>query len=302
MNFNNVDIGLLRFCLKHGDGTKDSTPLQRDPKDYEWLRAAMNDLESDAQKMKKCLEMIQQEGVSSEQKLFLLEELQYNVEDEYHANDFCKIGGLPILLQLLKDSHEGVRFWTCWVLGTVVQNNPEAQHFTFEKGLLSSIMVLMLSEPSPEVKEKALFVLSGIIKDFPEAQEQFLRQDGLNRLGSFLQHSNPSTRMKAAFIISQLLTERPKLVSDILQLNLIAPIVAMVDDPNEDAREKAIQLLEKLLVQSQSVMKRCETLGLQKIINERIQNCREEGKNESDHAISLLLNLKKVLIIQQNKT
>jgi hypothetical protein len=88
MNPNSIDAGLLRFCLKHSDGgnlTETQLP-QRDEADYAWLRAALNDLQTDVDRMKKLVEMLRSPESSITDKATALEELQYLIEDIDNAN------------------------------------------------------------------------------------------------------------------------------------------------------------------------------------------------------------------------
>jgi hypothetical protein len=88
MNPNSIDAGLLRFCLEHSDGgnlTETQLP-QRDEADYKWLRAALNDLQTDADRMKKLVEMLKSSESSETDKTTALEELQYLIEDLDNAN------------------------------------------------------------------------------------------------------------------------------------------------------------------------------------------------------------------------
>jgi hypothetical protein len=55
MNTQNMNFGLLKFCLEHSDDPGSLVNSQvdntRDPKDYEFLLAALNNLESDMAKV-----------------------------------------------------------------------------------------------------------------------------------------------------------------------------------------------------------------------------------------------------------
>jgi hypothetical protein len=81
MQGSGIDLALLRFALQHTDSPNlKDTPVR--PEDYEWLRAAIASFETDAQKLKKLLELLKkQDGVTEEQKHAALEELQLLVED-----------------------------------------------------------------------------------------------------------------------------------------------------------------------------------------------------------------------------
>lgn len=249
-----IDLALLRFALQHTDSPNlHETQLTRNPEEYEWLKKALNNLENDAQKMKKLLEIVKKEESSREQKVAALEELQFYVEDLDNANDFVTIGGLPIVAQLLEDPNEAIQFWALWILGTLVQNNPKVQQHASQQAVMDSTLRLLKNETSHSVKEKALFALTGLMKEAPHEQQKFLDQNGLHVLSSFLSHPNPSTRMKTAHLLNQLVTTHPGVIALFVSPQLLAPVMAMAEDPDLDAREKAVTLLVKLVSQNAQV-------------------------------------------------
>lgn len=97
-NLSGIDAGLLRFCLQHSDGGSGGTsapPPQRDPADYAWLRAALNDLKTDADRMKELTHVIRSTEAAEQTRAACLEELECLVEDLDNAN------GSPIPLYFL---------------------------------------------------------------------------------------------------------------------------------------------------------------------------------------------------------
>jgi len=315
-NFNNIDIGLLRFCLQNADGGNTNnvgdnitqSNNNRDSRDYEWLRQALGNLESEAEKMHKCFEILKDKKITTEQKETTLDDLLYYVEDISNAQDVHKIGGIPILIDLLRDDSEEVKIGACWVIGTIVQNNPSAQKAAFESGILEPILRLITpqqpgvpqkaEQPGQKVREKALFAISGLIKDFPEALEDFLRQEGLFHLATFLQHPNASARMKAAFLLNELIRTKCSLIDDVINLNILAPLLAMVDDPDFDAREKAANLVEIIIKENSVAKKKSQDLGLSGIISDRLKKLEAEGESDFENyeqQVDVLKNLQKVL-------
>lgn len=80
-----LPFGLLRFCIEHSDDPANITNLdlnrfERNPEDYEWLIEALDNLESDSGKALKVIVKLSG-GVSEDEMVDLLENLQYLVED-----------------------------------------------------------------------------------------------------------------------------------------------------------------------------------------------------------------------------
>jgi len=102
----NIPPGLIRFCLEHGDNPEAAVNPNRDPRDYEWLREALGNLESDYDKMKKIVSKLTElEGKEDEasigRTIVSLEELQYYIEDIDNANELHKMGGLALIIRLV---------------------------------------------------------------------------------------------------------------------------------------------------------------------------------------------------------
>ena len=88
MQASGIDLALLRFALQHTTDSPTLPDTQVRPQDYEWLREAMASFETDAQKIKKLLELVKKEDVIEDQKCAALEELQLLVEDLDNASGF----------------------------------------------------------------------------------------------------------------------------------------------------------------------------------------------------------------------
>lgn len=80
MQASGIDLALLRFALQHTD-SPNLQDTQVRAEDYEWLREAVKNYETDTQKIKRMLELVKKDDVSEEQKHATLEELQLLVED-----------------------------------------------------------------------------------------------------------------------------------------------------------------------------------------------------------------------------
>lgn len=94
----NLPLGLLRFCIEHSDDpvgmvSGEHKLPERDPEDYVWLMKALEDLESDTEKMRKLLSTLKKPETTDEEKKFALEGIQYYVEDfdVSRGMNFCYI-------------------------------------------------------------------------------------------------------------------------------------------------------------------------------------------------------------------
>lgn len=275
MSLNGIDFGLLKFCLQHSDAPnlKETELPNRDPKDYEWLRAALNNLEDDSSRMKKLLKVVQGETKSeikatlgeksdenvteseaekTETRRFSLEELQYYVEDLDNATTFAKIGGIPVILEYLSASEPpSIQYWAMWILASLLQNHPSLQSECLKAGALK-IVLETLEKAEDSVKEKALYALSGFVKDNPPALEQFIQSDGIRLVSYFItKFQSPKSFIKSIFFLTQVLqnspSHRPLVLESVHKLDLIQHILPLINHEDVDTREKAEEFLLEFL-------------------------------------------------------
>ncbi|KAM9976764.1 hypothetical protein ACTFIR_010610 [Dictyostelium discoideum] len=176
-----IGPGLLKFCLTHSDSPnlKETVlPEDRDPKDYDWLRQAFDNLEDDAKKMKKLLEIFDEtkpenQSLSVEERenkyITSLETLQFYIEDIDNAGDFIKIGGIPVLIKLLtplsgsSSGGDKVRADAATCLSTITQSEETIQAYLHSLGVLDLAVKQLQKEINPLVREKFLSLISSLL-------------------------------------------------------------------------------------------------------------------------------------------
>ncbi|KAN0015051.1 hypothetical protein ACTFIU_001373 [Dictyostelium citrinum] len=174
-----IGPGLLKFCLTHSDSPnlKETVlPEGRDPKDYDWLKQAFDNLEDDAKKMKKLLEVFDESKEENQQLskqdreskyITSLETLQFYIEDIDNAGDFIKIGGIPVLIKLLgqgaEQNGDKVRADAATCLSTITQSEETIQAYLHSLGVLELAVKQLQKEINPLVREKFLSLISSLL-------------------------------------------------------------------------------------------------------------------------------------------
>ncbi|GAM25785.1 hypothetical protein SAMD00019534_089600, partial [Acytostelium subglobosum LB1] len=177
-----IGPGLLKFCLTHTDSPnlKETVLTDRDPKDYEWLRAAFDNLEDDAKKMTKINDILKNPESTPGQRCSSLDALEFFIEDIDNAGDYIKIGGVPILLDLIKGEDRDTRARATLCLSIITQNEESIQKYLNQLGVGDIILGLLSRETNALCREKFLSLLSalgaaGLIdKDHPERMESLM--------------------------------------------------------------------------------------------------------------------------------
>ena len=188
VDFDNMNDGLLNFCLAHGYKGEDYG-MKSSPEDIEWLKNVFDNIESDAKIMYNILERSdnylnkikknEPTEITEEQLIDQLEYLVELVESIDNANDFIKMNGQYELCRLLTEStNDDILFNTWWILQAIVQNNPVGQKAIFES---SGIMYLLKDQIQKySVDNKVLFKIICFICSFITENveiQKFVTQD-----------------------------------------------------------------------------------------------------------------------------
>ncbi|KAK8787853.1 hypothetical protein V5799_022371 [Amblyomma americanum] len=105
-----------------------------------------------------------------------LANVQQYIDVVDYAKDFEKMGGFQVFPELLDYPSSLVRIETCALIAELVQNNPHCQR----AALLSTRRLLRLldSEPDDEVRCKALYALSCMVRQNKAAYGSFEKLGG----------------------------------------------------------------------------------------------------------------------------
>jgi len=168
-------------------------------------------IESDIQIMKK-LFIEFQESKADDEKAVVIENLEYYVHQYDNALDFIHLDGFKIIvIPSLNSTDKNLRKLACFLMGGAAQSNPQFQIAALEAGFVDLFLRLTSLDPEPEVSTKAFFALSSLMRNFPEAQNTFMRQGGLGVLIKIFEQENKSyekLKIKILTLIHDLLVER----------------------------------------------------------------------------------------------
>lgn len=107
------------------------------------------------------------------------------IEQIDNANNMQNLGMWPPLLSLLSSDSPRIALAAAWILGTAVQNNDKAQVAVLQHTPLPPLLAL-LESTDMELRSKAMYALSGILKHNPRAVQIFEELDGWSKLKAAL--------------------------------------------------------------------------------------------------------------------
>ncbi|KAJ3044106.1 hsp70 nucleotide exchange factor fes1 [Rhizophlyctis rosea] len=191
---------VLNTATRNEDTTVDASEAvrNREPIDPKWLEVILG--KDDAIRMRECVQTIQDETVGLDDRVTAFDELEELVESLDNANDLRPLNlWAPILAVLTSSPHDKLRLYAAWVLGTAVQNNSKAQKDFLETSCLPPVIDRLTTDPSPEVRAKILYCLSGCLSN-PEIFNAFAQNNGFAALSSVFRDGDSTVVRKGLHV------------------------------------------------------------------------------------------------------
>ncbi|RDD44796.1 Hsp70-binding protein 1 [Trichoplax sp. H2] len=257
--------GVLRFALEHQDapaagGEIAYQPISEDRRT--WLRAALDFLssaESEIDRLKACTEVLKKSEMKrkernidtyadsdEDKKLVLnaLEEIIEIIDQIDNARDFCTIGGLKYVVNLIEEiKNNDIIIASCNVIATVTQNNPSCQDFAIRCKVIQPLLNLLQNSDVTEVKVKCVYALSGLIREHIKAQESFAENDGYSIIVRSLQVKAPKLRIKIAFLCKALCAHQPEIKDILLRVGFVDHLAVILQEPHNSYHEHVLSAL-----------------------------------------------------------
>ncbi|KAI9786898.1 MAG: hsp70 nucleotide exchange factor fes1 [Geoglossum umbratile] len=130
---------------------------------------------SDAELMNASMKAITSADVTLDNKLTAFDNLEQLVETIDNANNLEILGLWTPLVQQLQNEESELRRMAAWCIGTAVQNNPKAQERLLVLEAIPTLLNLALSDPAPNVRQKAVYALSSGVRNYQPSLNVLLR-------------------------------------------------------------------------------------------------------------------------------
>lgn len=291
---------LLRFSAEAA-GNQHDPNLMFLPMDEErrtWLESTITSLTFDVvEQLLKAIEILKDAGTleleddptTCENALEVVTEYVDNIDT---ANDFHKIGGFCIFSPCLSSAHGSLRWRTAELIAELTQNNPYCQEKILEAKLLPVLSSLVDCDPHELVRIKALYALSCLIRENPNALVEFGENNGFSVLLRAMQSGVEKLQIKSAFLLSSLCTQNDGIKDELCDMGFVVQLVGMITDFHQPVLEHLLSALLALVQnhpKSQSECRKPE-LTLMPTLKNLISNTygREEYMEEHDYAKTLL--------------
>ncbi|RWS01697.1 nucleotide exchange factor SIL1-like protein [Dinothrombium tinctorium] len=150
-------------------------------------------------------------SANNEQRINILNNIEYLIHDYDVALDFVKLNGLKLILPDLNNSDYRCKEIIAKTLGSAAQNNVKVQMAFLESGALDPLLGILSLDSSIKVKSSALFAISALIRLFPPAQKQFVEKGGVSLIASLFKKNSfnaSGIKLRIIHLLYDLLTEQ----------------------------------------------------------------------------------------------
>ncbi|KAI9264453.1 armadillo-type protein [Sporodiniella umbellata] len=138
-----------------------------------------------------------------------------------------------IIAQLTADAPE-VRKGTAWVCGTAVQNNTQAQKAFMKHGGLEPLLKLLSEDTDSQVRNKALYAISGFIKHNDEGRQAFEQQGGYKVMRAIMKGEDVNMLRKVVFLYNSLMFDDPALPKKLAEDGTLDEFKRVMAEYSED--------------------------------------------------------------------
>lgn len=192
---------------KSEDAPNATAFTEMDPERRKFLEEALKSMSVDVvAEMQRICGILMDPDASESEKVDAMSELSDYVENLDTANDFCKIGGLPVLMKCLDSEMTSLRESAARTIGSMAQNNPFTQKQLLDDKFITKLMTLI---SDPEMGAKALYGLSGIIRAYEPATAHFIDVGGLECLLTCLSCGVEKICTQAMFMLNAMIADHP---------------------------------------------------------------------------------------------
>ncbi|NP_001121272.1 HSPA (heat shock 70kDa) binding protein, cytoplasmic cochaperone 1 L homeolog [Xenopus laevis] len=293
--------GLLHMAIEAGT-MSDSAP-QTEPMSEErrqWLQQAMNSAFSgqvdEVKIMKECLKELSNETHNGdeedakEQALELLADLCDNLDN---ASDFCKLGGMNLLLSRYVNCPQAELRWrSADLIGICSQNVPFVQETALRLGAVKILLQLLDLDSNDQVRIKALFAISCLVREQEEGLAEFLKQDGFSVLMRAMQSDAQKLKVKSAFLLQNLLISHPEHKGTLCSMGMVQQLVSLLHTDHSPFHEHVLGALCSFVTDFPQAVSECRVpeLAFEDLLKERCQllEKKEEFQEELEYCKSLL--------------
>ncbi|SCU93388.1 LAFA_0F16138g1_1 [Lachancea sp. 'fantastica'] len=188
---------LLHWSVANSQGDKEAAEKvgQPDPKLLQQLFGGGRD---EPALMRQAIVVITNPEAELEAKLIAFDNFEMLIENLDNANNIENLRLWEPLIGVLQSPEPELRAFALSVIGTAVQNNVNSQEnfLKYEHGLPQLIQIAKNTDEKADVRTKAFYALSNLLKHNKDSYAKFKELHGLDVIAPVLNDSNATDKLK----------------------------------------------------------------------------------------------------------
>lgn len=291
-------------------------------KSYDELKKELNDINFNVQTDFEIIKSLIEKFKNSNRidKITILNDLEYYVHQFDNGLLLCDLGGFELILSelnstLLQEDTDYAQNLII-VIGSAIQSNPKVKVYAIKTQLLQILLNRMSTRVlADDLLSKFIFTLSGLLRNFPYAQHEFLKFGGVEILSNLIRRINSiKLKTKILTLTNDLIREKNGIINsqnDITtidqyqNINLVEELIEknwcdhfeslLTIAEDHDSREKILDSMISLVEPCQ-IRFRNEDLvkTIKKYLNE-YQNLAKMEEEDDDYFVKFVDNFKTLL-------
>ncbi|CAD6599239.1 BAH_G0002940.mRNA.1.CDS.1 [Saccharomyces cerevisiae] len=247
---------LLQWSIANSQGDKEAMARagQPDPKLLQQLFGGGGP--DDPTLMKESMAVIMNPEVDLETKLVAFDNFEMLIENLDNANNIENLKlWEPLLDVLVQTKEEELRAAALSIIGTAVQNNLDSQNnfMKYDNGLRSLIEIASDKTKPLDVRTKAFYALSNLIRNHKDISEKFFKLNGLDCIAPVLSDNTakPKLKMRAIALLTAYLSSvkiDENIISVLRKDGVIeSTIECLSDESNLNIIDRVLSFLSHLI-------------------------------------------------------
>ncbi|KAG8568018.1 hypothetical protein GDO81_013865 [Engystomops pustulosus] len=250
----------------------------------------------EVQQIKECLKELSRETNDEdgkERKETALELLADLCENLDNASDFCKLGGMDLMLNRYLSCPEAELRWRAAdLIGICSQNVPVVQETALSLGAVDKLLKLLDLDGNETVRIKALFAISCLVREQESGLAEFVKLDGFSVLMRAMQTDIMKLKMKSAFLLQNLLMSHPEHKSTLCSMGMVQQLISLLRTEHSPFHEHVLSALCSMATDFPQGVEECRVpqLAFEELLKHRCQlvQKQEEYQEELEYCESLL--------------
>ncbi|EDV97388.1 GH16834, partial [Drosophila grimshawi] len=197
----------------------------------DFLQGALQSINADSS-LQDALLILKSESTNIQQKLDSLNVIRDKIDDIDHANSLVKVGGISIILQLIKIPDYNLRPNAICIVAEMSQNNEFCQKYFYNEHLIP-VLTSTMNDGDDFLGRSSIFAVSSLIQNFSPGLNEFLRINGIRSLVSCLNSKHDSVYIRAAFLIASLASNISAVRELIYKENAVSILLGNLENKNE---------------------------------------------------------------------